>query len=179
MTPGGDGTDPTGARIVDAALELLRSAGPRAVTMQAVTEATGIAKTTIYRRHRDRRALLTASLTKLAQQPRVDPAATPDQRLEWAIRQSVDVIVNGIGVGGFAALLTNEDPEFSDAFRGILDSYRAPAVAALDADTLDGDTVVDMIVGSYITEFARSGTVDTNWAGRVFTQLRSTDSPER
>jgi len=168
---GDAGDDQVGARILNAALQLLRSSGPRAVTMQAVSESTGIAKTTIYRRHRDRRALLTASLEQLAQQPQLDPGATPSQRLTWAIRQSIDVIANGIGVGGFAALLTNEDPDFSDVFRGILVTYREQAVVALGTDTTDGDTVVDMIVGSYIAEFARSGTVDDTWADRIFTRL--------
>ena len=37
-------SDHVGVRILDAALQLLRSGGPRAVTMQSVTEATGIAK---------------------------------------------------------------------------------------------------------------------------------------
>jgi AcrR family transcriptional regulator len=175
MTAGrGDpGTDQVAARIVDAALQLLRSGGPRAVTMRAVSESTGIAKTTIYRRHRDRRALLTSSLEHLAPQPQLDQQATQAERLSWAIRQSIDVIVNGIGVGGFAALLTNEDPDFSEVFRGILVAYREQAVAALGPGTPDGDTVVDMIVGSYIAEYARTGTVDNAWSERIFAQLHA------
>lgn len=177
MTAGSDAdlepaADQVGARILDAALQLLRAGGPRALTMQAVSESTGIAKTTIYRRHRDRRALLTAALQQLAQQPKLDPRATPDQRLMWAIRQSIDVIANGIGVGGFAALLTNEDPDFSAVFRGILVDYREQAVMALGPHTSDGETIVDMIVGSYIAEFARTGTVDNTWSERLFAQLR-------
>lgn len=54
-------SDPVGVRILEAALQLLRSRGPRAVTMQSVTETTGIAKTTLYRRHPNRRALLAAA----------------------------------------------------------------------------------------------------------------------
>ncbi|MDF2824114.1 MAG: transcriptional regulator, TetR family [Mycobacterium sp.] len=168
----GGSSDEVGVRILAAALQLLRSGGPRAVTMQAVTEATGIAKTTIYRRHRDRRALLTAALEQLTQQPQIDPSAGPEQRLIWVIRQSVNVIAEGIGVGGFAALLTNEDPDFSEVFRSILVAYRQHALAALGSDTTDGDTLVDMIVGSYIAEYARSGAVDDSWGERVFAQLR-------
>ena len=33
--------------------------------------------------------------------------------------------------------------------------------------------VVDMIVGSYIAEFARTGTVDQAWSDRIFAQLRN------
>jgi AcrR family transcriptional regulator len=173
MSDGGDAnTDQVGARILDAALQLLRSGGPRAVTMQAVTASTGIAKTTIYRRHQDRRALLAAALEHLVQQPQLSPDAPLDQRLQWAIRQSVDVIAHGIGVGGFAALLTNEDPDFTDVFRTILVAYREQAVAALGPAATDGETVVDMIVGSYIAEFARTGSIRKDWSERVFALLR-------
>lgn len=83
-------SDHVGVRILDAALQLLRSGGPRAVTMQSVTEATGIAKTTLYRRHRNRRALLAAALERLAPQSVIDPQASREQRLRWAISQSID-----------------------------------------------------------------------------------------
>jgi AcrR family transcriptional regulator len=163
--------DPVGERILAAALRLLRSRGPRAVTMQSVAESTGIAKTTLYRRHRDRRALLAAALERLALQPQIDPRASGEQRLRWAISQSIDVVVNGIGPGGFAALLTDEDPDFSEVFRAILVTYREPAVAVLGRDKGDGDTVVDMIVGSYVAEFARTGTVDETWSDRIVAAL--------
>lgn len=165
--------DPVGDRILTGALELLRTRGPGAVTMQAVADATGIAKTTIYRRHRHRRDMMAAALQLLVHQPDMDPHATPEQRLRWAIGQSIEVILHGIGVGGFAALLTNEDPEFSTAFRSLLTTYRAPALAALGCEQAEGETAVDMIVGSYIAEFARTGAVDPDWHDRVFTVLRA------
>ena len=68
-------SDHVGVRILDAALQLLRSGGPRAVTMQFVTEAT----------------------ERLAPQSVIDPQASREQRLRWAISQSIDVVVNGIG----------------------------------------------------------------------------------
>lgn len=161
--------DPVGDRILAAALTLLRAQGPRAVTMQAVAAETGIAKTTLYRRHRDRRELLKAALQRLPVPPPIDADASPGERLRWAIAQSVDVISSGIGPGGFAALLTDEDPEFREVFREILASFRAPAVAALGADEGEdrGATVVDMIVGGYVAEFARSGRVSADWADRT------------
>ena len=73
-------SDHVGVRILDAALQLLRSGGPRAVTMQFVTEATGIAKTTLYRRHRDR-VRYSAALERLAPQSVIDPQASREQRL--------------------------------------------------------------------------------------------------
>lgn len=162
--------DAVGERIHAAALDLLRARGPRAVTMQAITDATGIAKTTIYRRHPNRRALLAAALEELALRPSVPAGADTAQRVRWAIAQSIEVITHGIGVGGFAALLTDEDPEFSDVFRALLDGHRVQAIDALGRDGVpaaDGDTLIDMIVGSYVAELARTGAVGDTWAARV------------
>lgn len=166
-----DVADPLGERILDAALQLLRSGGPRAVTMQSVTEVTGIAKTTLYRRHTDRRALLAAALERLLLQPTIDEQASGKQWLHWAISQSIGVVVNGIGPGGFAALLTDEDPDFSEVFREILGTYRGPVVDVFGREHVDGDTVVDMIVGSYIAELARTGRVDESWTQRIVAAL--------
>ena len=165
--------DDVGARILDAALELLRARGPRAVTMQAIVDATGIAKTTIYRRHPNRRALLAAALQTVGERPSVPADSSRAQRWHWAIAQSVDVIERGIGAGGFAALLTNEDPDFTGAFRSILVAYRRQAIDALDVDERAADTVIDMIVGSYVAELARTGSVADGWADRVATVLSS------
>ena len=49
-------------RITAAALELLRTKGPKAVTVEAVAARADVAKTTIYRRYRDRQQMLTAAL---------------------------------------------------------------------------------------------------------------------
>ncbi|QZT63088.1 TetR/AcrR family transcriptional regulator [Mycolicibacterium austroafricanum] len=160
-------TDEVGARILDAALELLRARGPRAVTMQAIVDATGIAKTTIYRRHQNRRMLLTAALETLGERPSAPPESGRAERLQWVITQSVDVIAAGIGAGGFAALLTDEDPEFSEAFRAILVAYRRRAIDALAIGDRVGDTLVDIIVGSYVAELARTGSIDDGWAARI------------
>ena len=159
--------DDVGARILDAALQLLRARGPKAVTMQAVVDATGIAKTTIYRRHPNRRPLLAAALETLGERPSVPADATRHERLNWVITQSVDVIAHGIGAGGFAALLTDDDPEFSDAFRAILGAYRRHAIDALDVDVATGETVIDLIVGGYVAELARTGSVDDGWNARM------------
>ena len=163
--------DEVGARILEAALQILRARGPRAVTMQSIVEATGIAKTTIYRRHPNRRALLTAALAGLVMTPELPPGSSREQRLGWVISQSTDVIANGIGGGGFAALLTDEDPDFSEVFREILIAHRGLAIEVLGDDNGDGDTVIDMIVGGYVAELARTGTVDSSWSDRILAIL--------
>ncbi len=41
----------------------------------------------------------------------------------------------------------------------------------LGGDSGDGDTVIDMIVGGYVAELARTGTVDRGWPDRTLAVL--------
>ena len=52
----------TDRNIGEAALRLLHEAGPSGVTVEAVAAESGVAKTTIYRRHADRESVLRAAL---------------------------------------------------------------------------------------------------------------------
>ena len=162
--------------ITDATLHLLRTGGPRSVTVQAVAERSGIAKTTIYRRYRDRRDMLSAALAGMASLAPLDPQATAPDRLRWLIGQAVTTVDGGIGFGGLAALLTDDDPEFTAVFRQILAHQRAELTSVIDAgkkdgsiraDT-DGETLIDAIVGAYIAERARTGSVAEAWETRLF-----------
>ena len=163
------------ARIGAAVLEILRSRGPGAVTVESVAALSGVAKTTIYRRYADRREMLTAALTPLATPPKADAALDGRQRLHWVIERAVGSVAHGIGFGGMAALLTDEDLEFSELFRAILGSYRqqvsevideAKITGAFRAD-LDNDALIDAIVGAYVAERARLGSTQ-DWPHRLF-----------
>ena len=162
--------------IAEATLHLLRTGGPRSVTIEAVTAHSGIAKTTIYRRHRDRRHMLSAALSRLVAPDTLGPHASTPERLRWLIRNAIDAIDSGIGFGGFASLLTEDDPEFSTLFRQILVDQRAKLVNVIDECKSDGtmrvdidpETLIDAIVGTYIAERAREGRVRDNWEDRLF-----------
>ncbi|MGU3652479.1 TetR/AcrR family transcriptional regulator [Mycolicibacterium sp. A43C] len=168
-------SDEVGNRITETALHLLRSAGPDAVTIQAVQAHSGIAKTTIYRRHQDRRAMLRAALSELMTPPTPPPRADTTDRLHWLVRNAVAAVDGGIGFGGFASLLTDEDPEFSALFREALGSQRAALVVVVDELRADGaisadidpETLIDAVVGAYIAERARTGRVG-EWESRLF-----------
>lgn len=41
----------------------------------------------------------------------------------------------------------------------------------LGDDSGDADTVIDMIVGGYVAELARTGTVDSGWRDRILAIL--------
>ncbi|EKF21067.1 bacterial regulatory s, tetR family protein [Mycolicibacterium hassiacum DSM 44199] len=162
--------------IADATLSLLRSKGPRSVTVEAVAARSGIAKTTIYRRHRHRRDMLSDALTRVTAPEPLAEHAEPADRLRWLIREAVKAIEVGIGFGGFAAMLTDEDPDFTEVFRQILVGQRAELEAVIDAAKAEGvfradiddATLVDAIVGAHTAERARTGEVAEGWEERLF-----------
>src|SRR5215207_6712687 len=168
--------------IADAALELLRTKGPRSVTVEAVAARSGIAKTTIYRRYRDRRDMLSVALSRVTTPEPLAAQADAADRLRWLIREAVKTIEVGIGYGGFAAMLTDEDPDFTKLFRRILAKQRAALESVIDAGKADGSfradvdgaTLVDAIVGAHIAERARTGRVAAGWEGRLFGPERGT-----
>jgi AcrR family transcriptional regulator len=164
------------ADITEATLDLLRTRGPRSVTVEAVTARSGIAKTTIYRRHSDRRDMLAVALSRVTAPEPLDPDTDAPDRLRWVIREAVKAIEDGIGYGGFAALLTDDDPDFTALFRQILVDQRAAIEAVLDAGRgdgsfradIDGAALIDAIVGAHIAERARTGEVAQGWEARLF-----------
>jgi AcrR family transcriptional regulator len=162
-------------RITAAALHLLRTNGPAAVTVEAVAARSGVAKTTIYRRYRDRNDMLTAALSSIARPPRPSDRAGLLPVLEWVIEQSYRAVHNGIGAGGLAALLINEDRDYTRVLRSIVLQHRATLADVIRESIRDGylradidvETVTDCIVGAYLSERARSGTVAPGWTERV------------
>jgi AcrR family transcriptional regulator len=170
---------PRDERITVAALELLRIKGPGAVTVEAVAAHAGVAKTTIYRRFRNRQEMLTAALASIAQPLPPPTVSSARAILQWLIDQCFNVIEEGIGVGGVAALLTDEDPVFTTLIRSLLVEHRQALTKALKREShgrqirrdLDVGTILDCIVGAYLAERARSGTVKPGWSRRVLSAL--------
>ena len=102
-------------------------------------------------------------------------ADAPD-RLRWLIKEAVKTVEVGIGYGGLAALLTDEDPAFTKLFRRILAKQRAELESVIDAGKADGSfradvdaaTLVDAVVGAHIAERTRTGRVAAGWEDRLF-----------
>jgi len=166
-------------RITAATLELLRTRGPKAVTIEAVAARTGMARTTIYRRYRDRNEMLAAAMEPIAESSSPAPPSTDAQALAWLVEQSLRSVDDGIGFGGLAALVTDADPASTDLIRSILARHRAALGRAVEHDIeighgrrdLDVDTFLDCIIGAYFAEHARSGAVEPGWADRVVRTL--------
>jgi AcrR family transcriptional regulator len=162
-------------RLDAAVLSLLRGHGPAAVTIEAVAEEAGVAKTTIYRRHANRAALLTAALGKAIGTPNELPDGTVREKIRYALEMAWHQMTDVLGPGGLAAILSDFDPEFTELFRAALRPYdealvariRDDSVAGLLRPDVDADGVASLLIGAYLGEMVRRGQVDDDWMDRA------------
>jgi AcrR family transcriptional regulator len=158
-----------------AVLSLLRGHGPAAVTVEAVAEEARVAKTTIYRRHANRAALLTAALGKAIGTPDEIPDGTVREKVRYALEMAWHQMTDVLGPGGLAAILSDSDPEFTELFRAALRPYdealvariREDSVAGLLRPDIDADGVASLLIGAYLGEMVRRGQVDDDWMDRA------------
>ena len=127
--------------VLVASVELFVSGGPRALTVDAVSEASGVAKTTIYRHWRDRAHLLADTYRAcLPVVPDPDADLDPEEQLRYVVRS----LVRGMGVAPTRPALphliaTPLDPVESRALPAdVMDQTFAPLVAAIDKAASSG-----------------------------------------
>lgn len=167
-------SEETDLAIDRAVLELLHEGGPRAVTVEAVAGRSGVAKTTIYRRHADRTALLQAVLSRAIGEPQEPPHADTRGKVRWALEQAWHQMAEVLGPGGLAALIAGSDPAFTTVFRQVLQPYDAALAALIERDAaaghlragLDADAAVSLFLGAYLGQLVRRGKVDDDWLER-------------
>jgi AcrR family transcriptional regulator len=160
-------------------LALLRESGPGAVTMDRVAATSGVAKTSIYRRHPNRGQLLTAVLSTAIGLPDVPEEGDVRDKIRFALEQAWHQMGDVLGPGGLAAIVGNGDPEFTGLFRAALQPYvdllveriRADVEAGLLREGLDADGVVSLMVGAYLGELVRHGEVAPEWMDRALELL--------
>jgi AcrR family transcriptional regulator len=162
------------ARLINAALELLRQGGPTAVSVEAIAARSGAAKTTIYRRYRDRDDLLRAAIGSAVTPPDQPPVEDIRGRLTWALGQVHAILGEVLGRGGVAALLDDREPACTTLVRDLLTPYTTALAGLIEDDTaagrlrsdLDADAAVSLMLGSYLGELLRHGTVGADWIPR-------------
>lgn len=162
-------------RIFTATLHLLRSRGPLAVNVEAVAAASGVAKTTIYRRHENRASLLTAVITAASSAVAIPTELTTRETLGWVLRHARDTIEQVIGRGTVAAVLADEDPEFTALLLGMIrtstrplrDNLRERAIAGEIPVDIDIELVMSMLLGVVIAELIRGRATDEAWVQSV------------
>ncbi|WP_051247845.1 TetR/AcrR family transcriptional regulator [Nocardioides halotolerans] len=161
-------------RLEVAVLELLRESGPSAVTMEGVAARSGVAKTSIYRRHGNRAELLTTVLSNAIGVPQVPDEGEVRDKIRAVLEQAWRQMDDVLGPGGLAAIVGNSDPEFTDLFRAELRPYADALVKRIRQDSregrlrpgLDADGVVSLMIGAYLGELVRRGKVGRGWLDR-------------
>jgi AcrR family transcriptional regulator len=174
----------TDDKILRATLDLLRQGGPNAVTMDAIAERAGSAKTTIYRRWPSLESLIVDAL-------RVAVRARLDQMEE--IREFDKA--NGSPIRGAARQILNlvNEPLFQSSFpmmarillgdRLLGDRFRAEVFAPLRAvrrgellamqasgqlrEEMDPDLVLDLVFGAILYRALMAGRLDEDVADEI------------
>lgn len=159
-TPGGDPSlDPRVARsrrrLLDAATDLLVEAGPRAVTVDAVSERSGVAKSTLYRHWGSREALLVDVM-----RANVPQIAEPDPSLpfEAALRALVRELAT-----------TLADPEWARILPALIQlKQQIPELQELsEGDTEEKLHVLQRILRTGIDEGSLPADVDVHMVAHV------------
>ena len=162
-------------KIEDAALEILRSKGPSAVTVEAVAHVSGVAKTTIYRRHENRSSILRAIVYSSSTSMDVPAGLTAYEMLRWFLGHARETIDNVVGRGTVAALLVNDDPDFTALLLGMVrtrsqplrDALKARIVAGELRSDLDVELLISLLLGTFMAESIRGKETSESWADDV------------
>lgn len=113
--------------ILSIAQQMLAAKGYRELTVDAVAERAGVAKTTVYRRWPSKGALVAAAVA-----PMPHPAASVD---EW-LRDTRSVL----------QMLAEADGEIVDVIRAVLEPRRPVLVALLGGDEQRADELIGVML---------------------------------
>jgi len=162
-------------RIAGAALELLREQGPAGVHIDAVATRAGVARTTVYRRYRDRGALLAATLEQLVEAPFPARELPLEGKMRWLLEQALDLVEEKLGRGAVAAVLSDSDPALGAALRAHLVRQLEALQGEIDADIeagrvradTDGEALADLALGACLAQLLRHGRPRKGWANNI------------
>jgi AcrR family transcriptional regulator len=171
--PGRPRLQETDHRILHAVLELLHEHGTAAVSIDAVATRSGVARTTIYRRYRNRSELIAAALSDLIEAPVSAPDLPFREKLRWVLEQ-IGHLLEALGPGGVGAVLDDSDPEFTAVLRRLI-SERLDALQLAMAEVddgelgpdLDADSLVGLLFGAAVGEVVRFGEARPGWRDRT------------
>lgn len=154
-------TDPRRERsreaVLEAAVCLLLEGGLAALTVEAVVERSGVARSTIYRHWGSRKDLVLDTFQRLM------PAhADPDvegslrERLRRLLEDHVDRLRRSPWASAIPTLLdaTARDPELADVRERLADMHRGPYLRTLEQAIAQGDLPPDTDVREAITQLA-------------------------
>jgi AcrR family transcriptional regulator len=176
---GGRPQDPEAdRRILEAAMKVIATEGFGRMSIERVAAEAGVAKTTVYRRFRDKADLATAVIAEVI--PLAVPGPTDDVYADLLAqldfnRRTIDMALPG-------ALLAEErrNPQLLEHFRAGVLQKRIEILrqileggierGELRAD-LDLDATADLVMGTFLFRYFAEGRPDEGWPRRVVDTL--------
>lgn len=147
--------------VLAATVDLIRSHGYGGTTLDDVAAAAGVAKTTVYRRWRSKRALVVAALVDALGEPPVAPARGTD-----GLRATISWLAERVGDPGVHQLLVGllgeagRDPDLRADLRvSIRDPFRQRVVDQWGVDPAATDLAFDVVVGTVLYHLTMAGSV--------------------
>lgn len=151
------------SKLLDAAASLLVSGGAAAVTVDAVTRMSGVARTTLYRNFPSTDSLIAAAFRRLLPTPERPPADLPVREQLVHLADTMTQLIQGAPMQqsmlGWLAMgrHAGDDDEVGQLRRSVVESYTEPLHAVLsaaeEAGTLipgDRDLAVAQLAGPVV-----------------------------
>jgi AcrR family transcriptional regulator len=171
--------DPEADRLIlETAKRLLRELGYDRLTMDGVAKEAGVARTTVYRRYRDKADLVSAAIDTLR-----DPSKRPnsgDARRDL-IAHLENVRRNyGMSLAGTLLMEEPHNPRLLELFRKrmvlprrqiIRDSIQTGIERGQIRPDLDIERVLDLILGALFAAVFASGRPGTDWSEQIIDAL--------
>ncbi len=168
--------------IAHAALSLLAEAGFEGVTVEAVAQRAGVARTTVYRRYPGKPELLVTVLAHACRAAVDDPDTGTVVGDLTAVAEGLNRALTSTDIGrALPAVIAAaaQHPDVAEAHRTFVASRRRVAIAAVargiergevDPD-VDPDTLVDLVVGPvFHRRFMSRRPVGDGWIAEIVTR---------
>lgn len=171
--------DPEADRLIlETTHRLLRELGYDRLTIDAVAREAGVARTTVYRRYRDKADLVSAAIETLRSP--VKRSASGDARIDLIAQ--LDAIRRNYGVSLAGTLLMEEpyNPRLLELFRRRMVLPQRRLVAGVIEDgvnrgqirpDLDIERVLDLLLGAFFAAVFASGRPQPNWPEAIVNAL--------
>jgi AcrR family transcriptional regulator len=171
--------DPEADRLIlEATHRLLREQGYDRLTMDAVARAAGVARTTVYRRYKDKADLVSAAIETL--RTPVKRPATGDARRDLIAH--LDSVRRNYGVSLAGTLLMEEpyNPRLLDLFRERMVTPQRRIVAETIQEGIDRgqirpevnvEGVLDLLLGAFFAAVFASGRPGPDWPEAIVDAL--------
>jgi AcrR family transcriptional regulator len=164
----------TGEAILATTLRLLKEVGYRHLSVEAVAGEAGVAKTTIYRRYRNKADLATAALATMTPVEQLARPSDDPKRDLVAFLEEFETTLGEVGVDVIGSLLGEPgDSEFLDLHRQRIirprqDRSRQLLRRAQELEMIrpdaDLDLVMEMLIGSFFARYLAGRKVPPSWA---------------